>query len=145
MFRVSGKVQGGIMTERWYDGVWIGKTSLSDEHLVMKEDGMVVRARAVREMDGDVTLATLDKLRCLPHDPTGTMKPVSQAPRAELFPEDSRQEGEHRFAPKRVHLTKAVIEKFGASPGCNKCPAIYRNASTHGVVPQTFGGSYGQG
>ena len=36
MFRVAGKVQGSILTERWYEGVWVGKSAHSDEHLVMK-------------------------------------------------------------------------------------------------------------
>ena len=26
MFRVVGKVQGSVMTERWYEGVWLGKS-----------------------------------------------------------------------------------------------------------------------
>ena len=49
MFRVSGTVQGGVMQERWFPGIWLGKKLHTEEHLVMKEDGLVVRSRAVRE------------------------------------------------------------------------------------------------
>ena len=49
MFRVSGKVHGGVMQERWFPEIWLGKKLHSEEHLVMKEDGLVVSLRAVRE------------------------------------------------------------------------------------------------
>ena len=40
----------------------------------MKEDGAVVRARAVRELERSVTLSDYDHLRGQPHDPTGTTR-----------------------------------------------------------------------
>ena len=36
------------MAERWHDGVWLGATFNSNEHIVAMNDGKVVRARSVR-------------------------------------------------------------------------------------------------
>ena len=45
--RLSGTVQGGVMTERWHDGSWLGLQCSSGEHMVASSDGRDVRARAV--------------------------------------------------------------------------------------------------
>ena len=45
------------MSERWYSGFWLGKRLGTEEHVVVKEDGAVVRARAVRELERNVTLS----------------------------------------------------------------------------------------
>jgi hypothetical protein len=74
MFRVSGKVAGGIMQERWFPGIWVGKKLHTDEHMVMKEDGLVVRSRAVRETSVELNLQDYDKLKSTPHDPLGTIR-----------------------------------------------------------------------
>ena len=34
MFRVAGKVPGGVMTERWHLGTWLGKRFRTEEHIV---------------------------------------------------------------------------------------------------------------
>ena len=47
MHRMSGPAQGGVMSERWFDGVWIGLKFTSGEHMVATSDGRVVRARVV--------------------------------------------------------------------------------------------------
>ena len=71
---VSGEVHGGVMQERWFPGIWLGKKLHSEEHLVMKEDGLVVRSRAVRENSQPLVMGDCDKLISTPHDPTGTVK-----------------------------------------------------------------------
>jgi hypothetical protein len=38
MYRVAGKVEGGLMTERWMPGLWLGKRFHTDEHIVMNFD-----------------------------------------------------------------------------------------------------------
>ena len=50
------------MSERWSSGVWLGKRLGTEEHMVMKEDGAVVRARAVRELEKNVTLKDYEAL-----------------------------------------------------------------------------------
>ena len=34
MFRVAGKVSGGVMTERWHLGAWLGKRFHAEERIV---------------------------------------------------------------------------------------------------------------
>ena len=34
MFRVAGKVPGGLMSERWHSGTWLGKRFHTEEHVV---------------------------------------------------------------------------------------------------------------
>ena len=46
--RTAGKVSGGVMAARWHEGLWLGKTFASDEHIVSMPNGDVVRARSVR-------------------------------------------------------------------------------------------------
>ena len=47
-YRVSWKI-GGVWRNRWKSGVWLGKSDLTDEHLVRTDDG-VVYARSVRRL-----------------------------------------------------------------------------------------------
>ena len=37
----------GVISERWFDGIWLGVQFTSGEHLVATSDGRVIRARAV--------------------------------------------------------------------------------------------------
>ena len=46
LHRTLGPVQGGVMQERWHDGIWLGLHFSSGEHFVALTDGTVVRARA---------------------------------------------------------------------------------------------------
>ena len=48
MYKVPCKPEGGLMNERWIEGVWLGKRYLSDEHLVAIEDGSVCVTSSVR-------------------------------------------------------------------------------------------------
>ena len=48
MVKLQGKLQGGIMKERWIPGLWLGKRWTTDEHLISVASGRVVRARDVR-------------------------------------------------------------------------------------------------
>ena len=72
MLRVSGKVAGCEMAERWFPGVWLGTQGSSGEHLVARtSDGLDVQTRAVKEM-----LAIIDDLNTIsgkPWAPTGVL------------------------------------------------------------------------
>ena len=93
MHRVSGAVQGGVMSERWYEGLWLGKHFMSGEDLVSLEDGRVIRARSIEERPTSVklTMKMLDKVTGLTWKPTSTL--------SGLQPVDMRtpdgQQGEH--------------------------------------------------
>lgn len=125
IFRVSGKVQGGLMQERWFPGFWLGRELHTSENLVMKEDGLVVRSRAVREISGDTTMADLDRLQSTPRDPTDTIRaaerPATSVPRAPLpTPGDDGD----KSAPGRVKITRGVVERLGPSRDWQRCRAI---------------------
>jgi hypothetical protein len=125
MFRVSGKVAGGIMQERWFPGVWVGKKLHTDEHMVMKEDGLVVRSRAVRENSVELKLQDYDKLRSTPHDPQGTIRSaIASARPAVPIKEDKEEELEYR--PRRAKLTQDIVQKYGCTAGCPKCRSLER-------------------
>ncbi len=130
MFRVSGKVAGGVMQERWFPGIWVGKKLHTDEHLVMKEDGLVVRSRAVRENSQELTIADYDKLRSTPHDPLGTTRSATRSTRPEV-PLKGKDEEEEEYKPRRAKIPRSCIKKFGITPGCPKCRAIERGDRGH--------------
>ena len=50
MFRVCGKVQASSMGERWFHGILLGKKAGTEENIVMRENGSVVKARAIKEL-----------------------------------------------------------------------------------------------
>ena len=67
MFRVAGKVPGGVMTERWHLGTWQGKRFHTEEHIVARKgNGLVIRSRAVKPMPVVTALDDLDAIKgCL--------------------------------------------------------------------------------
>ena len=51
--KIPGKLQGGVMAERWLPGMWLGKKWSSDEHVVSLSSGRVVRGRDARPFPDD--------------------------------------------------------------------------------------------
>jgi hypothetical protein len=133
MFRVSGKVAGGIMQERWFPGVWVGKKLHTDEHMVMKEDGLVVRSRAVRENSVELKLQDYDKLKSTPHDPQGTIRSAIASSRPAVpIKEDKEEELEYR--PRRAKLTQDIVQKYGYTAGCPKCRSLERGEGANVAI-----------
>ena len=77
-FRVCGKVQGSSMGERWFNGIFLGKKAGTEENIEMRENGSVVRARAIREFYKVLTLKDYDELRRTTPDPVGTLRGVAR-------------------------------------------------------------------
>ena len=67
MHRLVGKPVGGVLMNRWSPGSWVGKSPLTDEHLVALPTGQVIRCRAVRELDEQVRM--MDLRRIIPVHP----------------------------------------------------------------------------
>ena len=63
----------------------------TEDHFVMKEDGLVVRSRAVRENSQNLTIQGHDKLIITLHDPRGTVKAATTRT---VLPEVHAQEQE---------------------------------------------------
>ena len=67
MFRVAGKVPGGVMTEIWHLGTWLGKRFRTEEHIVARRgDGLVIRSKAVKVMLQETLLEELDAIKGSP-------------------------------------------------------------------------------
>ena len=126
------------MRERWHSGLYLGKRPGSEENLVMTESGKVVRARAIREVHRAVTMEDLDKLKGTPHDPVGTLRGGGrdEGRGDELEHPEAHEPSGH--VPKRVQITKAVIENFGPTPGCRKCQAVMNNNKAYQFVHHTL-------
>ena len=70
--KVMEKVSGGVVQERWVEGTWLGSRFTTLEHLVArKSDGLVVRTRAVRDLQKPATVEDLDRIIGHPHAPQG--------------------------------------------------------------------------
>jgi len=139
MHRVAGKVQGGVMTERWHEGLWLGKSFSTNEHVVSMEDGRVVRARTVRERPTNtkLTVEMLDTIKGLPWMPTGTIgeKSGGEVSRAVPEPVESREDPE--VQPRGVKIRQTILDKVGYTPGCPKCRALQRGDTSRMTLNHT--------
>ena len=71
MMRVAAKVQGGVMFERWFEGLYLGMRFHSKVAVVMRlSDGVMVRTRSIQRQKRDVTMEMLNKLVGVPWDLT---------------------------------------------------------------------------
>ena len=128
MYRVAGKVQGGVMTERWYEGLWLGQRFHTQEHLVGKlSDGEVVRTRCVKELPNPITLALLRTIVGQPWAPAGTAKPERDV-KPPVLP--SSEPPPHFFQPRHFRITQDILERFGYTPGCRKCRMMQQGDSS---------------
>ena len=116
------------MSDRWLEGIWLGKTFSSDEHIVSMMDGSVVRARAVRAFpEGEKWSAeAVDLLKGKPSDPTGTMKEERHEVSIEIPRAPAEPEPAGTAIPRGMKITSEMTDQFGYTPGCSKCDALRR-------------------
>lgn len=127
MLRVSGKVAGGVMGERWFPGTWLGTRASSGEHLVARgSDGIVVRTRVVKELPEKTTTKILDDVLGKPWAPMGVMTEKNIIPRADSGPVLKEFNEPLTFVPRSMFLTKAILQRFGHTATCSKCRALTR-------------------
>ena len=127
MLRVSGKVAGGVMGERWCPGIRLGTQANSGEHLVARSTGgTVVRTRAVKQLPKEITIDDLNKKCGKPWAPTGVSTEKVVLPRAEgdLVLKETNEP--LTFAPRSMSLTKAILQRFGHTASCAKCRTLCR-------------------
>lgn len=119
MYRVVGKVQGGEMSERWYEGLWLGQRFHTQEHLVAKvADGEVVRCRSIKELPNPITMTLLRSITGKPWAPTPSAKKIIDV-KPPAF--ENVEPPESMFQPRGFRITPAMLERFGFTTGCRKC------------------------
>ena len=133
MFRV-GKVPGGVMTERWHLGTWLGQRFHTEEHTVARKgDGLVIRSRAVKAMPEETTLDDLDAIKGPQWATSGVLRdalpdvprPILSRGEPPLVPVDERP------VPRNMKISQDILKKFGCTPGCAKCRKLSRNEYSH--------------
>ena len=128
MHRISGPVQGGVMAERWFDGIWLGLQFASGEHVVATSDGRVVRARAVHPRP-DTVKVTREAQNNIKVGPWGPSEAITQgsATKPAAMAETPQPSQSAEPVPRSFRITQDLIEKFGFTKGCPKCEALRRN------------------
>ena len=127
--KVMDKVSGGVMQERWVEGTWLGRQFTTLENLVArKSDRVVVRTRAVCDLQKPPTVEDLDRIIGHPHAPQG----VQRYRRLDVLrPETVPEPEEHLSAaapdPSRpilraVYITRAMLERHGYAEGYQTLP-----------------------
>ena len=134
LFRCVGKVKGGVLADRWYPGLWLGKRFASDEHLVgFMGDGRVYRCRSVQALRRPPTASELDAVVGRPSAPTGTMHSGVDVPHRADDKSIEREEPVP-FQPRNLYITGDMLKKFGGSTACNKCRLIQYQRSHKGIA-----------
>ena len=128
-------MQGGVIAERWFDGIWIGLQFSSGEHIVALNDGRVIRARAVQPRP-DTIRVTREALNCIKLGPWDPSEVITQYSGDKLSPskEETQPSQKAEPVPRRFRITSEKLEKFGLTKRCPpKCEAL-RRGDTHKTV-----------
>ena len=104
--------RGGI-SERWFDGIWLGVQFTSGEHIVATSDGRVIRARAVhpRPETVKVTREILKNIKVGPWNPSEVITQESvgkPAPMVEVTQPSQAVEP----VPRIFRITEELLQRF---------------------------------
>ena len=128
MVKLQGKLQGGIMKDRWIPGLWLGKKWSSDEHIVSVASGRVVRARDVRLFPPDraFDLEYFKNIVGTPSNPAAVESEETVWHDIPKNPVAEPREPVSQPTVRQVMLHKSYFERFGYSVDCQKCRALMR-------------------
>ena len=74
VMRFAGKVQGGVMSARWFEGLYLAMMFYTNEAVMMQlSDGVMVRTGSIQRQERGVTMEMLHKLVGVPWDPVGVI------------------------------------------------------------------------
>ena len=91
----------------WLDGIWVGRVSKSDEHLVLTERGAIYSRTVRPHPQGEHVREIFDKVRGLPWNPSGRVEPIVRSDEPPpVQPPTSRQE---------------YLREFGKTANCRAC------------------------
>ena len=120
---MRGKLQSMLQS-----GVYLGRTHSSAENLIGTPDG-VVKARDIYRRTAEERF-NLDEFKSIVGTPwkcTPTRNvEIDEIPEFEVIPVEMRRSGEHadgvgEAIPRRVKLTKEIMERFDFTPQCPGC------------------------
>ena len=125
---IPEKPQGGLMLERWVQGVWLGKRFTTDGHVIGLENGKVVRTRNVRpkSLEDTWNMEEINKIKGQPWDPSVTLTYEKLAQDRHLKIRDPTPAEEGYVCIPRSHtITKTDLSKAGGwTQGCRKCRSL---------------------
>ena len=119
------------MQARWRQGFWLGVRWETGEQLVMHaDDGFVYRARSIEEHLRDLSMSDLLMLKSSPHDPQGILKEGGRGAQP-LEPDQARDDDAYfaQVAPKRVPITREIVNRAGPTIGCKQCRDMLNNCA----------------
>ena len=126
--RKSG--EAGKMTDRWMNGVWVGKSATTDCHLVVTEHGVVL-SRSVKQPT-DVSDSVYDEVRfsvyCDEEEQVRAEVPTAAIPNTGVVPEGESGYSAKPTAGHSTALSKKLQEFWTARGKTTGCPAC-----THGA------------
>ena len=123
MYKIPCKPEGGLMTERWVLGAWLGKRALSDEHVVAVDTGEVCVSSAVRLLPDSET----------PWNPKGADQAERREVEVEVIPAGLALDPGHPVqprpqqpegVPREIYIRREHLSKYGYTEGCMKCRSI---------------------
>ena len=128
LVKLQGKLQGGLMRERWVRAIWLGKRWSSDEHVVSLASGKVVRARDARPEPDDRAfyLVLFNSVKGTPSNPVAADDGEDVLRDVQRAPVQRPQEPDAASIPRGVIIHRSYLEKFGYTNTCAKCRAILR-------------------
>ena len=145
MLKVTGEVQGGVLPERWFEGLYMRMGFQTNEAVVMRlSDGVMVRTRSTQRQERDVTTEMLNKLVGAPWDPAGVVRARADG---------GDHDGEHVIpgqiasedglpvtreqTPRSMYITSDLIWQYGRAAGCPKCRSVARGDAINLTPPHS--------
>ena len=108
-------VPTGNLDQRCGHGIWVGKAPMTDEHIILTENG-VQKARSLHRVPPEerYVISELKKVRGLPWNGR------AECLKATIVTQQDQGPSGHR----RVYLTTRVVARHGATPGCSGCVGL---------------------
>ena len=135
-YKDLGKDHLSKMDSRWSKGIWLGHTRNSAEHILGTTRG-AVKAYSVKRQDPDNQWngAAMKSMTGTPQQPD-PLRPGLHVPIHINFDPSSvshEPQADHIAPrePKRMHITKKILEKYGHTVGCEGCRRSAAQMDSH--------------
>ena len=127
-YREMGKDRPEKLESYWRQGVWLGHSRNSTEHLIGTDLG-VVRAYSVKRHDPDHqwNASAVQSMKGIPQQPDpakpGVVIPVRVGfdPPAAVEPEQPTENADQGHEVRRMRITPKLLEQYGFTEGCAGC------------------------